>query len=85
MIAMRFLQNTKQLRRPASAFTLIELLVSLVILSILAGLSLSGLAASRQRSKIDKTRSTIRKLHEILMPQYESYLLRSIPEHPFPR
>ena len=60
------------------AFTLIELLVTMVIISIVTGLSLSGLAASRQRAKIDKTKSTIRKLHEIVMPQYESYLSRRV-------
>jgi prepilin-type N-terminal cleavage/methylation domain-containing protein len=61
-----------------TAFTLIELLVTMVIISIVTGLSLSGLAASRQRAKIDKTKSTIRKLHEIVMPQYESYLSRRV-------
>lgn len=56
------------------AFTLIELLTVFVILSILAGLTLSGLAGARQRAKIDKTRSTIRKIHEIVIPLYESYV-----------
>lgn len=56
------------------AFTLVELLVSIAIVSILASLSLAGLATVRQRSKADKTRSTIRKLHEIIMPHYEGYL-----------
>jgi prepilin-type N-terminal cleavage/methylation domain-containing protein len=60
------------------AFTLIELLVTMVIISIVTGLSLSGLAGARQRAKIDKTKSTIRKLHEIVMPQYESYLSRRV-------
>ena len=57
-----------------SAFTLVELVVVIVILSILAGLTLSGLAGARQRAKIDKTRSTIRKLHEIVVPIYETYV-----------
>ena len=57
-----------------SAFTLVELVVVIVILSILASLTLSGLAGARQRAKIDKTRSTIRKLHEIVIPLYESYV-----------
>ncbi len=55
------------------AFTLVELLVVFIIISILAALSLGGLAGARQRAKIDKTRSTIRKLHEIVIPYYESF------------
>jgi prepilin-type N-terminal cleavage/methylation domain-containing protein len=60
------------------AFTLVELMVVLVIVAMLSALSLSGLAGVRQRAKADKTRSTIRKLHEIIVPQYESYLNRRI-------
>jgi len=62
-----------------SGFTLIELMVVLVIIGLLSSLMLAGLAGVRQRAKIDKTRSTIRKIHEIIMPQYESYLRRRVP------
>ena len=57
-----------------SGFTLVELLVVIVIISILAGLSLAGLAGVRRRSREEATRTTIRKIHEIIVPQYESYL-----------
>lgn len=57
-------------------FTLVELLVVLVIVAMLSALSLAGLAGVRDRSKAEKTRSTIRKLHEIVVPQYEDYLTR---------
>ena len=60
-------------------FTLIELMVVFVIITILAGLSLAGLAGSRQRAKIDKTRTTIRKISEAIGPTYESYLRRRYP------
>lgn len=57
-----------------AGFTLVELLVSLVIISILAAMTLSGLSAVRRRSREEATRTTIRKIHEIIVPQYESYL-----------
>jgi prepilin-type N-terminal cleavage/methylation domain-containing protein len=60
------------------AFTLIELVVVLTIVSILASLTLAGLAGTRQRAKIDKTKSTIRKLHELIVPHYETYLRRRV-------
>lgn len=55
-------------------FTLVELLVSLIIVAILAALTLSGLATVRSRRRAEITRTTIRKIHEIILPQYESYL-----------
>jgi len=61
-------------------FTLVELMVVIVIISILSSLMLAGLAGARQRAKVDKTKSTIRKIHEIVMPQYESYLSRRLPD-----
>jgi prepilin-type N-terminal cleavage/methylation domain-containing protein len=60
-------------------FTLVELLVTIVIISILSSLTLAGLAVTQRRSKADKTRSTIRKLHEIIVPHYESFLRRRVP------
>ena len=61
-----------------AGFTLVELMVVLVIVALLSALSLSGLAGVRQRAKADKTRSTIRKLHEIIVPQYEDYGTRRV-------
>jgi prepilin-type N-terminal cleavage/methylation domain-containing protein len=63
-------------RRPA--FTLIELVVVLTIVTILASLTLGGLAVTRQRAQIDKTKSTIRKIHEAIVPHYESYVRRRV-------
>jgi prepilin-type N-terminal cleavage/methylation domain-containing protein len=61
-----------------AAFTLIELLVVVIILTILASLSLAGLAGARQRSKVDKTRSTIRKIDAVIRPMYDSYRTRRV-------
>ena len=60
------------------AFTLIELLVVLVIVTVLGSLSLAGLAGARQRAKIDKTRSTIRKIDSVIRPIFDSYLTRRV-------
>ena len=59
-----------------TGFTLIELMVVLVILSVLASLSLAGLNVGRQRAKKDKTASTIAKLNDIILEQYEGYSTR---------
>ncbi len=77
MIIMGIIGN-RETRPKNSAFTLVELLVTMVIISIVTGLSLAGVVGSRHRAKIDKTKSTIRKIHEIVLPQYESYLSRRV-------
>jgi prepilin-type N-terminal cleavage/methylation domain-containing protein len=64
--------------RKSPGFTLVELMVVLAIIGLLSSLMLAGLAGVRQRAKVDKTKSTIRKLHEIVMPRYESYLRRRV-------
>jgi prepilin-type N-terminal cleavage/methylation domain-containing protein len=60
-------------------FTIVEMLVVAVIMAMLAGLMLAGLSRVRHRAKVDKTKSTIRKIHEVIMPQYEGYLRRRVP------
>jgi prepilin-type N-terminal cleavage/methylation domain-containing protein len=60
-------------------FTLIEMMVVVVLIVILASMTLSGLAVARQRARLARTKSTIRKLHEIVVPHYESYLRRRVP------
>lgn len=60
-------------------FTLVELMVVIVIISILSSLTLAGLAVAQRNSKADKTRSTIRKLHEVIVPHYEGFLRRRVP------
>lgn len=65
--------------RPRTAFTLVELMVVLVIIGILASLTLAGLAGVRQRARIEKTKSTLRKIDAVIQPMYESYLTRRVP------
>lgn len=65
--------------RFVAAFTLVELLVAVAVMTVLATLVLGGLAGAKTRVKIDRTKSTIRKLNEIVLPQYESYQGRRVP------
>lgn len=69
----------RRIHRPTRAFTLVELLVTIVIIMMLSSLALAGMAAARKRVKIDRTRSTIMKIHEIVMPHYDSYVRRRLP------
>jgi prepilin-type N-terminal cleavage/methylation domain-containing protein len=64
--------------RKSPGFTLVELMVVLAIIGLLSSLMLAGLAGVRQRAKVDKTKSTIRKIHEIIVPQYESLAARRV-------
>jgi prepilin-type N-terminal cleavage/methylation domain-containing protein len=79
----------QQSRRVASTrhfgFTLVELLVVMVILSILGSLSLAGLNVGRQRSKRDRTNSTISKINDVIQEMYDSYASRAIDDALLPQ
>jgi prepilin-type N-terminal cleavage/methylation domain-containing protein len=70
------------IRTRRDGFTLVELMVVLIIVATLSSLTLAGLTVAQRRSKADKTRATIRKLHEIVVPHYESFLRRRVPLPP---
>lgn len=63
-------------------FSLTELLVSLVIAAILAALSLQGLLIARHNIKVDKTRSTIRKIDDIITSRYLKFATKRLVPHP---
>jgi len=65
-------------------FTLVELMVVLVIISILSSLSLAAISNARQRSKISKTRSTIRKINDFVIPQFDGHASRRVPPNVTP-
>lgn len=69
-------------RTPAArpgGFTLVELLVAVTIIAILATVVLSALGSARIAARRMKTKSTIAKLHNIVVPMYESYQTRRVP------
>src|SRR6478752_7722253 len=68
-----------QFRIPHSGFTLVELLVVITILSILASMVLFALASSAEAARVAKTKTTINKLHALIMAKYESYKTRRVP------
>lgn len=63
----------------AAGFTLVELMVVATVMAVLMALSLAGMAVTRQRVRAEKTRNTIRKLHDIVVGHHESYLRRRVP------
>lgn len=62
-----------------TGFTLVELMVVATVMAVLMTLSLAGMAVTRHRVRMEKTRNTIRKLHEIVAAHHESYLHRRVP------
>lgn len=72
-------QNRRASHRPRSGFTLTELLVTITIVGILAALVFGGMHTARERARIERTKATITKLHNIVMDKYESYATRRVP------
>lgn len=65
--------------RRRAGFTLVELLVVIAILAILSSMVLFALAGAEGSAKIIRTRTTIEKLHNLIMQKYESYRTRRVP------
>ena len=61
------------------AFTLIELLVTITVLAILMAAVLGGMRMADEAARAARTRSTITKLNDVIMEQYDSYLNRRVP------
>ncbi len=62
-----------------SAITLIELLFVMMILGILVAVSLGALSAATSQARVERTRSIITKLDQLIMDKYESYKTRAVP------
>jgi len=61
-------------------FTLIELLVTVTVMAILVATVLGGMRMANESARTARTRSTIAKINEVVMEQYESYHNRRVPK-----
>ena len=59
-------------------FTLIEMLVVVMIITMLAGLTLSAVGSARNAAAAARTRATIEKINRVIMKQYASYQYRKV-------
>ncbi len=70
------------MRQPESkigrGFTLVELMVSITIIAILAATIMFGLSGVTNTAKIQRAKSQLARIHEILAEQWESYETRGV-------
>ncbi len=59
-------------------FTLIEMLVVVMIITMLAGLTLSAVGSARNAAAAARTRATIEKINRVVMKHYASYQYRRV-------
>ncbi|MFN3148759.1 type II secretion system protein [Bremerella sp.] len=69
-------QFARRATRPA--FTLVELLVVMGVLAMLSSLVLVGLSSAAEQARVNRTRSQVQKIHELLMPRWEEYRYRRV-------
>jgi prepilin-type N-terminal cleavage/methylation domain-containing protein len=60
-------------------FTLVELLATMAIIAILAAAMVSAMSQAKESAKKMRTRQLIAKLHEQMMPRWESFQTRRLP------
>lgn len=60
-------------------FTLVELLVVVLILGILFAISASAMANLEANSRVERTKTIIARLDQLIMEKYEGYKTRAIP------
>jgi len=61
-------------KQPRVAFTLIELLVVISIIAFMSGMFLVAYRGASQESNIQKTRSTVQKISEVLNARIDEYI-----------
>lgn len=66
-------------RARPGGFTMIEMLVVVSVILMLAGMTLAGMSYVRQEARIARTKSTIAKIHQLIMEKWDSYDTRRVP------
>lgn len=66
-------------RCPRAGFTLVELMMVISIIAVLSTFVLVALAGVNQTAKEDRTKAQIKKIHELIMQQWEQYRYRRVP------
>ncbi len=66
------------LRNKHPGFTLVEMLITITIIGILSAGVLAALQGARETAKAAKTKTTITKLHYVILQHYDSYRTRRV-------
>jgi prepilin-type N-terminal cleavage/methylation domain-containing protein len=64
-------------RRPG--FTLVEVLVVIVIIALLMAALTTGMSVAQESARRARTQQTINRIHNQVIPRWESYQLRRLP------
>jgi prepilin-type N-terminal cleavage/methylation domain-containing protein len=65
--------------RSRRGFTLVEIMVTLVVISILAGVTMVGIASARESARNAQTRALIARINEVLLNKWDEYRYRVLP------
>ncbi|MBI1900585.1 MAG: type II secretion system protein [Planctomycetia bacterium] len=76
--------NKPRIAPGRGGFTLIELLMVILIIGILASIVMGALHAAQQSGRAAQTRTTISKIHQQLMLQWEAQRTRRVPTYALP-
>lgn len=65
--------------RRRSAFTLVELLIVIAIIALLASAMLFSMHGALEEAKIDRTKSQVKRISEVIEERWEGYQTRTVP------
>ncbi|XZE55457.1 type II secretion system protein [Planctomycetaceae bacterium SH139] len=71
---------TPNRRRPVrDGFTLVEIMVTLVVISILAGMTMVGIESARGTARHAATRGLVARINEVILANWDEYHYRVLP------